>query len=86
MNSSHISDSSTSAQGQDSAAMRAWIGRKVISILVSKKFFVFVHLAMAANLFFDIEFVWGAALALVVLAFAADVRARMKNARAGRAV
>lgn len=86
MNSSHISDSSTSAQGQDSAAMRAWIGRKVTSLLVSKKFFVFVHLVMAANLFFDIEFVWGAVLALVVLAFAGDVRVRMKNARARRAV
>lgn len=86
MNSSHISDSRTKAQGQDSAAMRVWIGRKVTSLLVSKKFFVFVHLVMAANLFFDIEFVWGAVLALVVLAFAADVRARMKNARAVRAV
>lgn len=86
MDSSQISDSSTSAQGQDSAAMRAWIGRKVTSLLVSKKFFVFAHLVMAANLFFDIEFLWGAVLALVVLAFAADVRARMKNARAVRAV
>lgn len=45
-----------------------------------------IHLAMAANLFFDIEFVWGAVLALMALAFTADVRARMKNARARRAV
>lgn len=86
MNSSHTSDIKTSAQGQDSAAMRNGIGRRTTSLLVSAKFFVFVHLVMVANLFFDIEFVWGAVLALMALAFTADVRARMKNARYKRAV
>lgn len=66
--------------------MRAWMGRSFTSLLVSVKFFVLIQLLIAANLFFDIEWLWGVVLVSMCLAFAADVIARMKNARAGRAV
>lgn len=66
--------------------MRAWMGRSFTSLLVSVKFFVLIQLLIAANLFFDIEWLWGVVLVSMCLAFAADVIARMKNARARRAV
>lgn len=86
MNSSHTSDSSAKAQTHDSAAMRAWMGRSLMSFLVSVKFFVLIQVLTAVNLFFDIELVWGVVLVFVALAFAADVMARMKSARKKRAL
>lgn len=86
MNSSHTSDSSARAHNHDSAAMRAWMGRSLMSFLVSVKFFVLIQVLTAVNLFFDIELVWGVVLVSVALAFAADVVVKMKNARKKRAV
>lgn len=86
MNSSNTSDSSAKAQTHDSAAMRTWIGRSFMSFLVSVKCFVLIQLLVAANLFFDIDWLWGFLLVSMALAFTADVRARMKNARDKRAV
>lgn len=57
-----------------------------MSFLVSVKCFVLIQLLVAANLFFDIDWLWGFLLVSMALAFTADVRARMKNARYKRAV